>query len=454
MSTIVTRAGKGSALTHNEVDANFTNLNTDKVEKTGTDPVVISVNSSSDALRITQTGTGNALVVEDSTNPDSTPFVVDTTGRVITGATQAYANYLDGFGGTARSPIVQINGTSLSLASSSLTNWANADSPPLLVLAKSKSGTVGTMTSTFSVGDVAGAIQFSASDNTNFVPTALIEALIDGTTGTGDMPGCLVFSTTADGASLPTERMRIDSSGNVGIGTASPQELLELSASNNGITAGTAPNNTLRFNDADISTASGQPIGRLEFYGNDTGNENVVAYIDARAGGSSGGGFFVFGTSASAGGAATDAFTMSVTGGIEISRTAVTSPVSNDGNVFSGTYTPSLTNTTNITASTPYQFQYTRIGNVVTVSGRVNIDPTASATASELGISLPIASAFPASATGVSNLAGVGSIHTTTTEVSTGGILADTTNDRAQFRFVSGGTAARDYAISFTYLVV
>ena len=32
MATIVTRAGKGSALTHNEVDANFTNLNSDKLE--------------------------------------------------------------------------------------------------------------------------------------------------------------------------------------------------------------------------------------------------------------------------------------------------------------------------------------------------------------------------------------------------------------------------------------
>ena len=30
MSTIVTRAGKGSPLTHAEVDSNFTNLNTDK----------------------------------------------------------------------------------------------------------------------------------------------------------------------------------------------------------------------------------------------------------------------------------------------------------------------------------------------------------------------------------------------------------------------------------------
>jgi hypothetical protein len=36
MSTIVTRAGKGSALTHNEVDANFTNLNTDKLQSGNT----------------------------------------------------------------------------------------------------------------------------------------------------------------------------------------------------------------------------------------------------------------------------------------------------------------------------------------------------------------------------------------------------------------------------------
>ena len=35
MSTITTRAGKGSPLTNNEVDANFTNLNTDKAELSG-----------------------------------------------------------------------------------------------------------------------------------------------------------------------------------------------------------------------------------------------------------------------------------------------------------------------------------------------------------------------------------------------------------------------------------
>jgi hypothetical protein len=50
-------------------------------------PTVISVNSASDALRITQTGSGDAIVVEDSGNPDSTPFVVKTDGRVGFGTT-------------------------------------------------------------------------------------------------------------------------------------------------------------------------------------------------------------------------------------------------------------------------------------------------------------------------------------------------------------------------------
>jgi hypothetical protein len=47
-----------------------------------TQPTTFVVNSSSDAVRITQTGTGKSLSVEDSTNPDSTPFVVDTNGSV------------------------------------------------------------------------------------------------------------------------------------------------------------------------------------------------------------------------------------------------------------------------------------------------------------------------------------------------------------------------------------
>jgi hypothetical protein len=49
--------------------------------------VIVTDNSSSDAVRITQTGTGNALVVEDSANPDSTPFAITSTGDVGIGTT-------------------------------------------------------------------------------------------------------------------------------------------------------------------------------------------------------------------------------------------------------------------------------------------------------------------------------------------------------------------------------
>jgi hypothetical protein len=145
-----------------------------------------------------------------------------------------------------------------------------------------------------------------------------------------------------------------------------------------------------------------------------------------------------------------DAVSIEANTGFSISETAITTGSSAIGNVFSGVYTPTLTNVTNIAASTAYTSHYMRVGNVVTVSGRLNIDPTAATTASELGISLPIASAF----TTLTECGGTGAIYSTSTEVSSGGILADAANDRAAFRFVSGGTAARDYAFTFTYKVI
>jgi len=69
--------------------------------------------------------------------------------------------------------------------------------------------------------DTVGSIEFRGSDGTNFLSAASINAVIDGTPGANDMPGRLVFSTTADGASSPTERMRIDSSGRLLVGTSS-----------------------------------------------------------------------------------------------------------------------------------------------------------------------------------------------------------------------------------------
>ena len=64
---------------------------------------IISANSATDALRITQTGAGNAILVEDSANPDSSPFVVTAAGDVGIGTTSPTSGFrLDVVGGDFR----------------------------------------------------------------------------------------------------------------------------------------------------------------------------------------------------------------------------------------------------------------------------------------------------------------------------------------------------------------
>jgi len=63
-------------------------------------------------------------------------------------------------------------------------------------------------------GDVLGGITFVGDDGTDLVSVgATIRAEVDGTPGSNDMPGRLLFLTTADGAATATERLRIASDG-------------------------------------------------------------------------------------------------------------------------------------------------------------------------------------------------------------------------------------------------
>jgi len=79
-------------------------------------------------------------------------------------------------------------------------------------------------------GETLSQILFRGYDGSNALSAASITATVDNPVGTNDMPGRLIFSTTADGASSPSERMRIANTGNVGIGTSSPSERLEVRA--------------------------------------------------------------------------------------------------------------------------------------------------------------------------------------------------------------------------------
>jgi hypothetical protein len=80
--------------------------------------------------------------------------------------------------------------------------------------------------------DQLGGVFFIGHDGTDLASQAAqIVCHVDGAPGSNDMPGRLVFKTTADGAAAATERLRITSAGRIGIGTAEPDRLLVVAGS-------------------------------------------------------------------------------------------------------------------------------------------------------------------------------------------------------------------------------
>jgi hypothetical protein len=89
---------------------------------------------------------------------------------------------------------------------------SNNEEGTFFTLGKSRGTAVGSNTIVQNNDRLAG-INFQGTDGSASILAASIHAFVDGTPGANDMPGRLVFSTTADGASSPTERVRIDSTG-------------------------------------------------------------------------------------------------------------------------------------------------------------------------------------------------------------------------------------------------
>lgn len=114
----------------------------------------------------------------------------------------------------------------------------------------------------------------------------------------------------------------------------------------------------------------------------------------------------------------------------------------------SGVYTPTLTNVANLDASTAFQCQYMRVGSVVTVSGKVSVDPTLTATTTQLGISLPIASNIGAE----EDCCGTASAKAISSQVAA--ILGDATNDRAQMEWKATDITNQAMYFSFTYRII
>jgi hypothetical protein len=157
----------------------------------------ITANTSSDALKITQTGSGNALYIEDVAS-DATPFVVSSTGVMGIGTTTPDNVTSAGIA------LVSNSGFYPQLVQRNTTADGNAS---YVVLEKNRNGAV------VQNGDILGNLIFRGFDGTNYLQGAAIWSAVSATPGTNDMPADLIFGTTPDGASGPTERLRITQAG-------------------------------------------------------------------------------------------------------------------------------------------------------------------------------------------------------------------------------------------------
>ena len=139
---------------------------------------------------------------------------IDSSGKLLVGTSTARSNFYN----STNSPHIQLegSGSNSNYTLSVVSNYAGNSLGAQLILAKSGSASVGGNT-LVSDGNTIGVVNFQGADGSHFIECAKIAAVIDGTPGTDDMPGRLEFFTTGDGSAGSTERMRIDSSGRVGI---------------------------------------------------------------------------------------------------------------------------------------------------------------------------------------------------------------------------------------------
>jgi hypothetical protein len=158
-------------------------------------------------------------------------LLIDSGGKLLVGTSTS----TDYYGGTAKSYITDQGGANLPLA---LETFRDDSAGAYLILGHSRSGTAGNYTILQS-NDGLGLISFNGSDGTDLVSVgATIKAEVDGTPGADDMPGRLVFSTTADGASSPTERMRITNGGEILVNSTTTRSVpFSVEANGNGSAA-------------------------------------------------------------------------------------------------------------------------------------------------------------------------------------------------------------------------
>ena len=182
---------------------------------------------------------------------------IDTSGRLLVNT--SVSRIVEDHAGNGPEALIQIEGQhSAGIQSIIAASTIDASRCGTLSLGRHRNNTVGGTPTVVQSGDSLGAICFAGGDGTDMRSKgAFILCQVDGTPGSNDMPGRLMFSTTADGASSPTERMRIDKNG-----------LGELTSADHcfdaGVTAG-AGTSTRIFTGRHSATAGSTGSGTISF---------------------------------------------------------------------------------------------------------------------------------------------------------------------------------------------
>ena len=203
--------------------------------------------ASTPAIRGTDANTGIFFPAADTiafAEGGAEAMRIDSSGNVLVGTTTATNNL------RLNAKLGVVSTGSGNLGGMSITSYSGttAGDSSFFDFQRSRGTTDGSLTIVAN-NDVLGYLIFRGSNGTGFSDAAYITASVDGTPGaSNDMPGRLTFSTSADGSASPTERMRIDSSGNVQIGTTTSKHTI-FSGSGNGLTVGGASAPTIAVYD-------------------------------------------------------------------------------------------------------------------------------------------------------------------------------------------------------------
>ena len=372
--------------------------------------------------------TGTASININGTVGDATPAsgsftTIKSSGDVLLKATAKSSNK------STVDPSLTISGAGV-VGSAQIVRHTTVGVGGALLEMSSTRGTSNTSYTILQSGDGVGTLNFSGVDGNELVPVASIIAAVDGTPGDNDMPGRLVFSTTADGASTTTERMRIGSNGYVLIGSGtdisassfSPAALQISGTTNPGVAQVAAFSNgnvgpKFLFTKSRGTTvgsytvvANNDNVGEFTFTASDGTDAvstvaYVAAYIDGTPGANDTPGRLVFGTTPDGSAIVTDRMVIDSTGLITISSGQIKFPAtqnpSTDVNTLDdyeeGSWVPSFGGFS--VAPTGGTGTYIKIGKLVMASMHGFASGTSNATTKT--VTLPFASLYSTVMAGV-----------------------------------------------------